>query len=360
MSAARASQAKISSIGFSGAGFLAAYHLGVAQCLLDQNVLNADTLFHRGRQHHQRAKLALTGVSAGALVSTALFAGIQPADGMQASLRVAQQTRASGILDAFQPGFSLIDVVEELFGALLRKAVPESEWEEFSKVIEYGKLLRIGLTDRRVFPSRMQNSKAFCYVETYRDLEDIIAACILSSYIPGVTGPTLGALDRRHSAVLRAADRLHDMIEEGCVKQGSTGEPVLAASNRKGGREVAWDGGLANGFPFFDEHTLIVSPLAADFKHAAISPAISYAGRKTRAFPLSPDVRLHLTAENLLAFRYITMSSDEAVLQSKYALGYDNAKVFLAKYNLTTVYHQLSPGLQLAGKEAATDLADAQ
>ena len=289
---------------------MAVYHLGVAQCLIDRQYFPL--------QEERRPRLV--GVSAGALVSAALHANISPREGLELTLLVARKARNAGRLDAFQPGFSLIDVVDQYFSPRLRENLKESSL--LSQINRY-KLLRIGLTDRRVFPPLGQNPRAFCYVEEFRSVEDVIAACILSSYIPGVTGPVNG----QTPAVRKSRAVLHEMLDEGYVKQGLTGEPVRVASKQD--REVAWDGGLVNAFPFIDEKTVIVCPLAASITHhATINPAIGSQSPVQRYYQVSQNVRLHMTAENLINFRRITVSSSDDILKEKFEQGYRNAEMF--------------------------------
>lgn len=334
---------QISSIGFSGAGFLACYHLGVVSCLTDQGLI---LLPRHKKENNRRCDIALTGVSAGSLVAAAVVAGIDAATGMQAVLNVSHATRRAGRFDALQPGFSLIDEVEVEFANLLREAV-RPDPESFLQRVNQG--LRIGLTDRRVFPPVGYNPNAFLYVDTYRSIEDVIAACILSSYVPGVTGPALGSLALRNHAVVRASAVMLEMMGEGCVKHGATGVPVmldqsenrtLSSMETKIAREICWDGGLVNAFPTVDKDTVIVSPIAADFQCDAINPAIEY-DYKVRSYALNPVVSLHLTTANLATLRCMVISSDDAVLEAKFAQGYDNASQFLKQRDLLTV-HQIA------------------
>jgi predicted acylesterase/phospholipase RssA len=92
--ASRAALKQISSIGFSGAGFLACYHLGVVSCLTDQGVLFGRTCSSDG--HRSSDSVVLTGVSGGALVAAAVVAGIDVATGMQTILNVSQAARCGG------------------------------------------------------------------------------------------------------------------------------------------------------------------------------------------------------------------------------------------------------------------------
>jgi hypothetical protein len=337
--ASRAALKRISSVGFSGAGFLACYHLGVVSCLTDQGVLFGRTCSSDG--YRSSDSVVLTGVSGGALVAAAVVAGIDVATGMQTVLNVSQAARCAGRLDALQPGFSLIDVVEGEFSRLFREAV-RADPEAFLQRACQG--LRIGLTDRRVFPPFGYNPNAFLYVDSYRSIDDVIAACILSSYVPGVTGPALGSMALRNHAVVRAAGVMTEMMEHGCVKKGATGETLKLDQTtnettllNRIAREVCWDGGLVNAFPTIDKDTVIVSPIAADFKNASISPAIEY-DSEVRMLALSPIVNLHLTAANAATLRCMVLSSEDAVLEAKFAQGYDNAARFLKSLDMVSVH----------------------
>jgi hypothetical protein len=339
---------RISSFGFSGAGFLACYHLGVAHCLLQQGIL--PKAGSSRREDDNRPPVALVGVSGGALIAAAVSAGVHPYDGMDAVLQVSKRSREAGRLDALQPGFSLIDVAEEYFSRLLRQAVQDDP-DLFLQRIDHGRLLRIGLTDRRVFPPVGDNPRAFCYVDHYQSIDDVISACTLSSYVPGLTGPAWGSLDERHSAVVRATQHLRGMIAAGSVKQGATGKPIRPTSTMQHlegvrGREIFWDGGLVNAFPHVDEHTVIVAPLAGNFTHDSINPSLDYIdelsdnAKSPRVLVLNDRVQIHLTRANARTFRSIVLSSDDDVLQEKFTQGYDNAYKFLDKRNLLSVYSQ--------------------
>ena len=391
---------RISSIGFSGAGFLIAYHLGVAACFHDQQLLclplrdsNGSTSTDGSRHHkhnenppHRRRRhVKFTGVSAGSIVAASLLANVDPAtDGMNAVMQISRTTRdRARSLDALQPGFSLIDVVESVLKPLLHNATKDDpEW--FLQRINTQGLLRVGLTDRRVFPPIGYNPNAFLYVDRFRCLDDIVSACILSSYIPGLTGPALGNMALKNHAVTRAAQRVDDMIRDGCVKKGTTGETISPSSppsrqpqsmeqqSQNGDhvdsdsrndllqsafgsstREICWDGGLVNAFPTFDPETIIVSPIAADFRYnPSISPAIEYTtenstNRRTTAVSnvvmgkveLNPVVTVYVTAANMANFKSMIISSDDDVLQNKFHQGYDNAKEFCIRNSLLNVHH---------------------
>lgn len=188
-----------SSIGFSGAGFLIAYHLGVAACLSDQLIaLSASTAVSTKTDvqpqsnTNDRCRIRFTGVSSGSIVAAALLANVDPeTDGIQTVYdiytRVQQQT-SNSLFNTLQPGFSLIDIVEEIFTKLLLTSISNhfNDSTEFIQIINRQQLLRIGLTDRRIFPPIGYNPNAYVYTDTYRSIQDIISSCILSSYIPGL------------------------------------------------------------------------------------------------------------------------------------------------------------------------------
>lgn len=332
-----------SSFSFSGAGFLACYHMGAAKCLLEHGLLpgKGQLLAAPADADAATKSTRLTGVSGGALVAAALCAGVDPVDGMAATLNVSQAARQAGRWDALQPGFSLVDVMEKWLSKLVREAVNDDS-EYFMRRIEHGKRLRIGLTDRRVFPP-VGNPSAFVYVDQYRSIDDVLAACILSSYIPGVTGPALGSRDRQNSAVWKAAKQLKDMIQAGCVKD-STGLPLTLTSGEDDIREICWDGGLVNNFPLFDDDTVMITPLAADFfPNASINPGIEHQDsaslQSIRKWAINDLVQIHITSANMITLRMIVLSSEDRQLESKYAEGYDNARLFLNQRNLLTVFH---------------------
>jgi hypothetical protein len=188
-------------------------------------------------------------------------------------------------------------------------------------------------------------------------MEDLIAAGILSCFLPGITGTVHGSHDERNTAVRRAAERLLDMTEHGCVKNGWTGEPIpppsaseevnYSSSGTSSGpakvstnREMFWDGGLVNAFPYVDEETVVVSPFAADFPFRSINPSLQYTpyDKEPRGFYLTPWGRVHMTPTNVnLIARSVAFISDQ-VLEDKFSEGYDNAHHFLDRHNLLSVF----------------------
>jgi hypothetical protein len=356
---------QISSIGFSGSGFMVCYHLGVAQCLSKHGILSIP---YSLAQDARSELIVMTGVSGGALTIAALAAGVAMDDAMQAVLNVNATCRNSaGPLDVLQPRFSLIDICEEQIRKLVMAATQRNS-EETLRLINEKRSVRIGLTDRRrvavlrrIIRNNNNNNKdkfkdssdhqddAYLYVDQYRNVEDLIAASIVSSYVPGITGPLRGRNDPNNSALARATLRLEEMMALGYVKQGVTGAPIFAPNikdtieednilrmkSRLFDREMFWDGGLVNLFPLIDRGTVIVSPLAADFKHnASITPAIEYSEKQLTAVPalkVNSNARIHVTVENTLTLRCMMFSSEDSVLEAKFLQGYENATEFLKK-----------------------------
>ena len=365
----------IPSLGFSGAGFLACYHLGVVAALREHHQL----LSLSSSQQQQQQRLA--GVSGGALVAAAVVAGVSVDDGMEIVLQTSRQAH-SNTWDALQPGFSLIDSVEPALGRLLRESIGGDE-EAFLKRVNndinnnnnnnYQSLLWIGLTDRRRFLSTLRfkslfyndrpnnnntqtnstTTDAFFWVHRYRSVDDVVAACILSSYIPFVTGPVRGNQCPHNPAVARAAKQLHDMIQEGgCVvprlsnRDGDdetldNAMSLVAVDHSGRHREIGWDGGLVDAFPVLDHQTVVVSPVAISHStNAVISPALEYNNNNTDrsdvlgSIPIHPQVRLHVSRANARVLRCLTFSSEDDVLHSKFAQGYDNATQFLRQHSL--------------------------
>lgn len=373
------------SIGFSGAGFLGCYHVGVAACLHKQGIIP--------HPDDTNKMPLLTGVSAGSMNAAATYAGVNPEpDGMEVVLEAARRTRelSSGqtSLDVLTPGFSLIDAVEEPFRDAIVKSlggycekdssnniiIHDIDPDLFSKRFPSG-ALRIGIADRRELWSPPL-WKAYRYVDTFRDVEDIVACCMLSSYVPGITGhapPSFldgltGSVDKSSSAAGRAGVRLKDMVQLGLVRHGKTGLPVVEnvdeSTNNEESKEDKstdhyWDGGLAEMFPTFDNNTVIVSPLNGLYDpNPSISPEISddatftdksggdtqqqHPSQSTALLqnllrPYLPSLlpatfrhchksELGLNTKNAQTVLKMIFSSDDDELYSRFKEGYDDAR----------------------------------
>ena len=394
----------ISSIGFSGAGFLGCYHVGVAACLHKHSILPDP----KNDDSYDTNKMPLlTGVSAGSMIAAATLAGVNPEpDGMEVVLTAARRTRELQNkqqlinLDVLTPGFSLIDQVEIPFKEALVKAlggycktdtsgnttIPDIDPELFAKRFSNGSL-RIGLTDRRGLwppPLPFNSSRlleSYRYVDTYRNLEDVVACCMLSSYIPGATSTlpssflrgimsSVSSTDDGNTgagASYRAGLRLKEMAKRGMIKHGITGLPVIDADKTEDNKEIEddtneeayfWDGGIADVFPTIDKDTVIVSPVNGLFEHPTICPLMpsnsDNSGRDTPKqqstilqqylIPYLPHTFRHcqksqlgLNRENARAVLAMAFSSDDEEYISRFREGYDDATRFLTERGLIQV-----------------------
>lgn len=393
----------LDSISFSGAGFLGCYHMGAAAALahqgyllrpgdcpapIDENAASAVVPPTSSATPYPALKAPpiLTGVSAGSIVSAALSAGVRPDDGMDTLLQIAKRTRdKGGSLDVLRPGFSLVDQVEDLLLLNMKRALggtgeaaSDYDKELWTKRIAGGRLLRIGLTDYRLFtPAGVARDvpEAYRYVDQYRDVDDAVAACILSSYIPGATGTLRGAQCPMNASVRNSWARVHAMERLGYVKDGRTGQAVTSTETDEPGDLYYWDGGLADVFPTIDDDTLIVSPINGHYTNPSISPSMpadmdqqsSALNERTNALPnggttqkveqdltsmimqraldiIPTTVKGHarasfgLNAQNADTLRRMMWSSDDTVLEERYKSGYDDAVRFLREKDLLTTY----------------------
>ncbi|KAL7446383.1 hypothetical protein ACHAXM_010169 [Skeletonema potamos] len=417
------------SIGFSGAGFLGCYHVGVAACLQQHGWLGSDDLSHKKNHNTIPTTMKplaplLTGVSAGSMIAAATAAGVVPdPDGMDVVLTAARRTRELSsksplpTLDALTPGYSLIDAVEGTFREAIVKALggslPSQSQQQrrdydysldslydidpalFQRRFPTGSL-RIGLTDKRALlssfppPSPLSSlPKAYRYVDSYRNVEDVVAACMLSSYIPGVTGPLLadsiaakmfGAFNLEISekdkiagndAMKRAGQQLREITRLGLIKDGTTGLPITQNTSDKTESEIEtnnrddddstryWDGGIADVFPTFDTNTVIVAPINGIYSNPAICPAMqqpnevedqssqnsfvqhlfrSYMPTLPATFRHCSKSNLGLNVENAKAVKDMILSSSDEQLYLRFRQGYDDATRFLNERDLLRVF----------------------
>ncbi len=402
--------AALPSFGFSGAGFLGCYHVGVAAALETHGYIG-----YKNNTQQTPAPL-LTGVSAGSMIAASIHAGVPPdPDGMEVVLTAARRTRELpiSILDALTPGYSLIDAVEGPFRMAIVKAMggtlpskqPRSS-DDFSLDSLYDVdpdlfrrrfptgSLRIGLTDKRALlssfppPSPLSSlPAAYRYVDSYRNVEDIVAACMLSSYIPGVTGPLmkdniaeklLGALyniaqtekekenvvkSSANDAMIRATWQLNEMKRLGMVIDGRTHDRIEPEHNAEEQETTHfWDGGIADVFPTFDDGTVIVSPINGIYKNPAICPSMqeqhndeeegsqslkseslsylirSYIPTLPATFRHCSKSHLGLNVENARAVKTMLLSSDDEQLYLRFRDGYDDATRFLSDRDLLRVF----------------------
>ncbi len=405
------------SIGFSGAGFLGCYHVGVAACLKRHGWLGFDDSANQITtiQPATIKPLAtlLTGVSAGSMIAAATAAGVAPdPDGMDVVLAAARKTRELSkksrlpTFDALTPGYSLIDAVEGSFreaivGALGGTLPSQSQQQlcEYDRSLDslydidpdlfqrrFPKgSLRIGLTDKRVLlssfppPSPLSSlPTAYRYVDSYRNVEDVVAACMLSSYIPGVTGPLLQdnvseklaeALDvgsnsndgrSGNNTVKRAGQQLCEMTRLGMVKGGRSESDLDASSDEEENYSTQyWDGGIADVFPTFDENTIIVSPINGMYSNPAICPAMQqfdevedrslnntsvrnllrlYLPTLPATFRHCSKSNLGLNMQNARIAKEMILSSEDEQLYHRFREGYDDTTRFLDEKGLLRVF----------------------
>jgi len=324
-----------SSVGFSGAGFMGCYHIGVASCFQDHGVF-CDP------------EMIVSGVSAGGLVAAGVVFRVEAEDAMEVTLEMARRTRntfGGPVMTALKPGGSLVDLVHELSGARLRKVMLGRSEDLSNETLN----LRIGVTehDRKTMTFR------YCYADQFRDIDDVIAVAVLSSYIPGITGPLVASSS---SKLGRAMAKVREMQALGYLKgQGQDKE-------RKNFDSVYYfDGGLLNMFPSVDERTIVVTPLCGDFspnpficpeskrktKYSETengSPAEMKLARKVvqerlRNFFLSKRAAISMESSNVdTLIRMVVASSSERVLEAKFQQGYNDARKFLDQRSLLRVH----------------------
>ena len=381
---------QIKSISFSGAGFLGVYHCGVYDCLLKHgHLLRPLEIIPECHEFDRRTLCSppiLTGVSAGALISTAISCGVTPENAMSVCLDVAEQTkRQGGILDVLKPGFSLIDTLERTFVSELKKALGGSgdckaagdhndsdyDIDLLMNRIQNGRLLRIGLTDRTKvnLASLKSDLSAYVYVDQYRDIYDIVSAAILSSYIPIGTGPLSLQLAQQSNnlAISRAWERVKTMEQLGFLKHGESSLPVVrstTATDDSPDYETPYiDGGIANICPEIDNQTLMVCHMNGAYGKHGIAPTGRYnidyeeldsvsTSDKDEAtsisntffnltnsvIHISDRVKFGLNQENLLTAYLMARSSESSLLEERYREGYDDAYRYLNEHNLLTVF----------------------
>ena len=264
----------------------------------------------------------LTGVSGGALVASALVCGISPERSVEAILEVAGKTRQQ-LLNIYHPGYSLIDVVEQNLLTLLNTTMDADHFQERLK----GGRLRIGLTDGRVFPPLGHNPEAYRYIDSFQSVEEIVAACVLSSYVPGATGPLLSS-SVTNPAVRRSQDTLTNLAKRGVVKD-FYGHSIEDSANRT--PPVFMDGGLVNVWPVIDDETLIVTPLTAHFPtHDYICPTCT----DSNFVNVNHYSSLAMDFSNMSTMQDIIWFPVDDVLEQRFAQGHDNARHFLERKNL--------------------------
>ena len=190
-----------------------------------------------------------------------------------------------------------------------------------------GGRLRIGFTDGRVFPPFGYNPKAYLYIDSFKSVDDVVAACVLSSYVPGATGPLLTS-NVTNQAVQRSQEKLSELAKLGAVKNFFG---ISIEQDAKLSSPIFVDGGLVNVWPVVDADTLIVTPLSAQFQsHDYICPPCT----ESRFVAVNPYSSLAMHYSNVSTLQDMIWSSVDDVLQQRFAQGHDNARGFLERNNL--------------------------
>lgn len=321
---------------------------------------------------------------------------------MNLILSVAERTREKGgWLDVLRPGFSLLDQLEDLVVKEMQLALGGSstpgdyDWELMKSRMDGGRLLRVGMMNARNLPSfdlsmiGKSQMESYVYVDQYRDLEDVVSSCILSSYIPFGTGPLRANQEESNTVVKKAHVKVMEMEQLGFIKHGITGNPIKSKAKDKDSNAdnetksigthdsgiCYMDGGLVNNWPSINSDTIIVSPIIGSYSNPHISPSATncsedpsrndvqeFLAKLAKSNPLflnlksilvphlnihppsvqiSDSIRFDLTQENLESFFRMIKSSEDSVLEERFHQGYNDATLFLkdrgwlSKFNIT-------------------------
>ena len=292
---------------------------------------------------------------------------MEPESAMNVILKVAKRTREKGgLLDTLAPKFSLIDQLDDLLEIEMQKALGGSESENDYDLdlllnrIQHGKLLHIGLTDKKKFDvlNLKTDLDAYVYADQYRSIKDITSCAVLSSYIPVGTGPAIwNDVNSENNAVKNAWKIVSKMEELGFLKHGLTKETIrrdVISDDETLEKDLQYlDGGLCNLFPEIDENTIIIAPINGLYSKPCITPEIpmdddektlysSILSRIKMDFPItlemSEGIRVGANSQNLLALYQMARSSSSETLQGKFRDGYDDAARFLKKNDMLTVF----------------------
>ncbi|GMI38240.1 hypothetical protein TeGR_g3669, partial [Tetraparma gracilis] len=295
------------SISFSGAGFLGVYHAGAADYLIGAGLLQPTLA------PGERAAQALLGSSAGALIAASLRLGVRPEQVPAIANPIARRASAEP-LRALTPGFSLVDEMEpflrEATGEALRGTLGIAEGEELQpKADEFVR----GVDGLQVYLTAPEpraglfSYSSHAFLDSFASLEHLLAATVLSSYVPVATGPLSPPPG---SAVDRA-----------CRLLSST--PM---SRHPGGTlppsPLWYDGGLAAMWPLLDDRTLIVSPLpVAHARNVAICPPPS-----SPSLPAGGGVSVSLSAGAARSARLMLQPVGEEEYEDIYRGAWEDAR----------------------------------
>ncbi|XP_060770452.1 patatin-like phospholipase domain-containing protein 2 isoform X1 [Neoarius graeffei] len=247
------------SISFSGCGFLGVYHVGVASCLQQQ----APFLLENAEQ--------IYGASAGALVAAAVVCGTQFGELCNGYLTVAKEARKR-FLGPMHPSCNLVKLVRSVISPLL----PHDAYTKATG--------RLSISLTRVTDGEN------VLVSHFTSNEDLMQACVCSSFIPvysGIIPPTL-----------------------------------------QGVRYV--DGGLSDNLPQYElKNTITVSPFSGE---SDICPR-DYSSTNLHELRFS-NTSIQLTLANLYRCSRALFPPDPQVLEIVCQEGYNDALHFLKKNGL--------------------------
>jgi len=248
-----------SSISFSPAGLLhMTFHFGVSSVL--QELM---------KDEEDPDSILLTGVSAGCLCATAIKMKVD----LDVLMKKVQDVSLVKVAD--YKNVSLVDELEKFLPNSIKEACGGTEgnvFEDYDMDMFQQRCtgLRIGICHRRTkLYRRDEENKAFCYVGEFRDADDLVAACILSSYVPISTGPLRGKNSSKHGAIARANTRVKEMEALGLVKIFGKDEPVVGRKSMtrkvklvpsRKFRESYIDGAFGHCLPVTADDTLLVCP----------------------------------------------------------------------------------------------------
>jgi len=301
------------SISFSGAGFLGAYHSGVASCLQEHGLLpdySRDDAIEESPSNQ-----VLLGSSAGSLISSAILCGV-PAD---SQLRMANKISAlarARPLDSMTPGFSLIDELEPLLRSSLKDHSALGRWGDESDYLRkrVSRKLQVNLSAAINFPLTMKDNRI---VDSFECIDELIAACILSSYVPFATGPLNPSPGDAVSDAMRS-------LNINSIRPYYSNSPNDPPNTRY------IDGGLTAMFPLLNENTLIVSPLpvrARKKTNRVICPKFSPAVTSMPIFNGGTELAIKREVPQLL--KAMLMSGGERSLENFFVRGHDDAGRFV-------------------------------
>ena len=338
-SIAQLSSKRVFSIGFSGAGFMGSYHVGVAACLIQYGILPS---FSADDGNQGKIRFKLTGVSAGSLISSAVIAGVKMEDAMDVVMGVGRSVRQKcGIMDVLTPGFSLVDEVETLMKPILKQALNGGDCNLLQKRLmsNEGSRLRIGFTDVKMMKECISNGrvdelkeKGYRYMEEFQTVDNLIAASVISSYIPGATGPittpSSGTIPRSIALVNAMYAQIKDVHGECAYSDISKQSDINLI-----------DGGLVNMWPTFDETTVVVSPLSGNFSPnpfiCPTSTLLEEANQPSSPWPWHINWKIKdpyskyevfITKANTETLRRMILSSTDEVLEARFKSGWDDAR----------------------------------